>query len=293
MNYTPRKALNQAEYKMPIIKDLGILHKEGTKYPKRYAIFACTKCRIHIERDVQNARSMLYCSDCAKEARKTAITKPLIQSEYQMKIIKDLGRTKATPDSTKFGRYAIFECTECNEHFKARASGATARAQTKCIKCASTSKRMYKHPLYAIWNGIKQRCYSTKRKDYHNYGGKGVTMFEEWIDDPAAFINWCLDNGWSKELEIDKDIKSCELGISPAIYAPDTISFVTPSKNTRVASGRSIDQFSLDGEYIRTFESAADAGEFIGACSGDPITNTCRGRQKTSYGYKWCYNDNV
>ena len=293
MIQTPRKPLNQAEYKMLIIEDLGIVHKPKAARPKRYAIFACATCGAHVERDVQNAKKALYCIDCGKEAQQKAITKPLNQADFQMRIIQDLGMTTASEESTNIARYAIFECVECKQHFKARATGSTAKAQTKCITCASTSKRMYKHPLYPVWNGIKQRCYSPSRKDYHNYGGKGVTMAEEWIDDPTAFIEWCISNGWFKGCEIDKDIKCRELGVSPAIYAPCTLSFVTPSVNSREACGQSIDQLSLEGHYIRTFSSAVEAAESIGAPTGDTITNTCKGRQKTSYGYKWCYSDNI
>ena len=39
--------------------------------------------------------------------------KPLNQSEYTMKIIKDLGITTANENTTSTGRYAIFECTKC------------------------------------------------------------------------------------------------------------------------------------------------------------------------------------
>jgi hypothetical protein len=293
MKNTSRKPLNQAEYKMLIVKDLGVLHKPNMTQPKRYAIFACTVCGKHIERDVQNAKKSLYCAECAKEAQQKAITKPLLQSEFQMKIIKDLGMTTASELSTNVARYAIFECTECNTHFKARATGTTAKNQTKCIACASENKRMHTHPLYPVWNGIKQRCYSPSRKDYNRYGGIGVTMAPEWINDPAAFITWCTSNGWTKGLEVDKDIKCRELGISPAIYAPHTVSFITSSANTREACGRKIDQFTLEGIYLRSFDSAIEAAEFIGAPSGDTITNTCKNRQKTSYGYKWCYSNNI
>lgn len=293
MKHTSRKPLNQAEYKMLIIQDLGILHKPGTAQPKRYAIFACTACGKHVEKSVHNAKKGLYCAECSTLAQKKAITKPLLQSDFKMKIIEDLGMTTASENSTKVARYAIFECTECSKHFKARAVGTAAKMQTKCIECASINKRMHKHPLYAVWNGIKQRCYSPTRKDYHNYGGKGVTMAPEWIDDPVAFITWCTSNGWVKGLEIDKDIKCRELGISPAVYAPHTISFVSSSVNTREACGRKIHQLTLEGVYLRSFNSAIEAAEFVGAPSGDGITNTCQNRQKTSYGYKWYYNNDV
>lgn len=47
-----------------------------------------------------------------------------------------------------------------------------------------------KHPLfymYYIWCSIKQRCTNPNVKNYHRYGGRGVTMCEEWMNDFEAF----------------------------------------------------------------------------------------------------------
>lgn len=42
-------------------------------------------------------------------------------------------------------------------------------------------------PLYAKWFGIKQRCFNPDHPHYHRYGGRGVTMCDEWANDFAAF----------------------------------------------------------------------------------------------------------
>ncbi len=78
--------------------------------------------------------------------------KPLNQSEYTMKIIKDLGITTANENTTSTGRYAIFECTKCEKHFKARCGSSVAKAQTTCHECTLNPLETTKHPLYAIWN---------------------------------------------------------------------------------------------------------------------------------------------
>ena len=59
----------------------------------------------------------------------------------------------------------------------------------------------------------------------------GVTVCDEWINDFAAFRDWALNNGFEKDKEIDKDFLSRELGISPAIYSPETCMFVTVDEN--------------------------------------------------------------
>ena len=137
---------------------------------------------------------------------------PLNQDDFTMKLIEDLGRLPSPSNPTRFYRFAIFECTKCKQHFKARATGDKAKTQTCCINCVGSHNKSY-DTLYAIWNGIRQRCYNPKRKDYHKYGGKGVTMSPEWKDDVTAFISWCEENGWKPGLVIDKDIKSKELGV--------------------------------------------------------------------------------
>lgn len=51
-------------------------------------------------------------------------------------------------------------------------------------------------------------------------------------------------------------------------------------------------QYSLDDEYVQTFNSITDALNAVGASvkSGN-ITQVCKGKRKTAYGYKWEYID--
>ena len=35
---------------------------------------------------------------------------------------------------------------------------------------------------YQIWEGIKKRCNSPSCKAYQNYGGRGITVCERWLD---------------------------------------------------------------------------------------------------------------
>ena len=51
-----------------------------------------------------------------------------------------------------------------------------------------TSHRLSNTRLYTIWQGMKQRCYYPNHKDYHNYGGRGITICREWLNDFQAFF---------------------------------------------------------------------------------------------------------
>lgn len=218
---------------------------------------------------------------------------PLNPDEYKMTLIKDLGNVPSKSNPLRFYRHAIFECPICKRHFEARATGTAAKNQTKCSSCVSSKLRKSDSQLYSIWNGIKQRCYSPARKDYHKYGGKGVTMCEEWKDNPTAFIEWCETNGWKPGLVIDKDIKCRELGITPAIYSPETISFITIQENAEEANNKPVLQLDLEGNILAEYVSATNAAISQGKpkASKAAIANCCRGITKTAFGYKWKYKN--
>jgi hypothetical protein len=44
-------------------------------------------------------------------------------------------------------------------------------------------------PLYKLWSAMKDRCFNPNCEHYHRYGGRGITMCKEWVEDYAAFIS--------------------------------------------------------------------------------------------------------
>ena len=58
--------------------------------------------------------------------------------------------------------------------------------------------------LYHIWRGMKERCLLTTNKDYHNWGGRGITVCDEWVEDFGAFRDWATKNGYAENLTIDR-----------------------------------------------------------------------------------------
>ena len=57
--------------------------------------------------------------------------------------------------------------------------------------------------LYNIWYDMKRRCYDTKNKRYKRYGGRGITVCDEWLNF-QNFYNWAINNGYTRELTIDR-----------------------------------------------------------------------------------------
>ena len=51
---------------------------------------------------------------------------------------------------------------------------------------------------------MKYRCYNPKYSSFKEYGGRGVTVCDEWLSDPMNFIRWALNNGYDDTLSIDR-----------------------------------------------------------------------------------------
>lgn len=80
--------------------------------------------------------------------------------------------------------------------------------------------------LYHRYRALMRRCYDPKFKTYRFYGGRGVIVCDEWKNNFEAFYNWAINNGFKKELHLDKDIKG-----NGMLYSPETCSFVEPMDN--------------------------------------------------------------
>jgi hypothetical protein len=101
-----------------------------------------------------------------------------------------------------------------------------------------------KHPLHNVWHGIKCRCYGKTSKPYKKYGALGVIMCEEWKNNFKSFYDWAIANGWEKGLQIDKDIKSKELGVEANLYSPERCSVVTAKVNSNNKSSNRVITFN-------------------------------------------------
>ena len=66
------------------------------------------------------------------------------------------------------------------------------------------SRKGHHHKTYDVWTGMKQRCYNPKQAKYKNYGGRGITICNEWLHDFQTFYDWAILNGFSDGLSIDR-----------------------------------------------------------------------------------------
>ena len=57
--------------------------------------------------------------------------------------------------------------------------------------------------VYGIWEHIIQRCENPNDINYKNYGGRGISVCNEWKKS-ENFIDWAMNNGYAEHLSIDR-----------------------------------------------------------------------------------------
>ena len=121
-------------------------------------------------------------------------------------------------DNEKYLKYGkpFWKCKcECGEEISVR-SGNLINNHVRSCGCLNREivtkrdiERCTKHSLsrtriYNIWQQIKKRCNNINDTNYHNYGGRGIKVCEEWSNDFISFYDWAISNGYQDDLTIDR-----------------------------------------------------------------------------------------
>jgi hypothetical protein len=133
-------------------------------------------------------------------------------------------------------QHAVCEC-ECGKTIAARCSILKIGRLLSCgcyhsdeLKARNTTHGLAPRTdgpkPYDTWCHIRERCLDPRGKYFHRYGGRGIRVCDEWVDDPVAFCEWALANGWKPKLQIDRIDNNGN-------YEPDNCRFVTHAENQR------------------------------------------------------------
>ncbi len=217
------------------MKDFSYL--VGTRFGKLIVI---ETLRIFIKSKEYPVCHAICICDCGKK------TKPLPIGSLTCNLTKSCGCLyKEFTDLTnkRYGDLLVLKRTEkrsgngihylcrclCGNEVVRSYIGLNAGKATHC-GCKIKKVKYLNRTLYEVWKGMKARCRDKNHASYRNYGGKGVTVCDEWRSDFKSFYKWAMENGYKKGLQIDKDIKGNGL-----LYSPEMCCFVTRTDNMRAS----------------------------------------------------------
>lgn len=114
------------------------------------------------------------------------------------------------PKYIKNGSY-YWEC-KCDCGVIKDIDGASLRAgRIKSCGCLkeemiknNTTHGLSESRLYNIHYHMIDRCYNFNNNAYYNYGGRGITVCDEWKNDFLSFYNWAINNGYQDDLTIER-----------------------------------------------------------------------------------------
>jgi len=151
------------------------------------------------------------------------MTEPILLENLGMIFLKDTHKQKC--------RWGIYLC-QCGAQFKARVHDIESGKTHSCgcyniaaAKARSITHGYSNHALYHTWKNMMRRLTNPKDKSFKNYGGRGITICEDWKN-ISIFIVWALNHGWGEGLELDRiDFDGN--------YEPSNCRFTTSAVNNR------------------------------------------------------------
>lgn len=175
--------------------------------------------------EIKNGMSKWICAcDCGniKSVYGSNLTRGLTKSCGCKKheLVKKANRINLI--GQKFGRLTVisfhetesgdtfFNCKcDCGKDVVVRGQDLK-RGSTKSCGClkkefvpSNKTHGMSKTRLFKIWSGMRQRCNNKNNPKYKVYGGRGITVCDEW-NDFSNFMNWSYKNGYNDTLTIDR-----------------------------------------------------------------------------------------
>ncbi len=114
-----------------------------------------------------------------------------VDKDMTPKLIGKTWRKYPTETSKQKRTFGLYECQYCGKEWECAVQDIKT-GHTKgcgCLRGGKPTHRLCSNKFYNTWNNMIQRCTSPNHKVYKDYGGRGITVCEEWLD-VATFVAW-------------------------------------------------------------------------------------------------------
>lgn len=178
------------------------------------------------------------------------------------------------------------ECIKCKKITHSYLDSLHNKRNQSC-SCLLNNHGLTGSKLYSVYHNMKYRCYNSNCIEYKNYGGKGVSICDEWLgeDGFSNFYDWAYKNGYSHGLTIDRIDNNGN-------YEPSNCQWISLSENTIKANKTSQHRKADKGTYWGKSPNG-DYYEFDNAnefaknhkLNGANIRDVANDRKHTHYGW--------
>lgn len=178
--------------------------------------------------------------------------------------------TVLEPAGISVHREKLWKCLcDCGNEAVAKGSSLRRGATQSCghIKEEQAKRHQRNRFLSSILGNMRDRCYNKKNQAYKNYGGRGITVCEEWMtSNREVFCDWAWSSGYSPGLSIDRIDNSGN-------YEPGNCRWVTSKEQARNTRSNRIIQISDSvsltlGEACEKYAVISPSGVRTRMCQG-------------------------
>jgi len=175
-------------------------------------------------------------------------------------------------EGQKFGklvaiRFSHMRSNGAHWHCECECGGASivrsallANGTTKSCGCISKPHGMSYTAEHKAWSGMKERCLNPNNGAYKDYGGRGIKVCDEWLND---FIQFYKDMGPKPERDYSIDREDVD-----GDYCPNNCRWATPEMQAR---NRRVKKGSKTGVTGVSARKSGSYAAYIGASGGKNV----------------------
>lgn len=148
---------------------------------------------------------------------------------------------------------AMWLCECACGNFKVIEGKSLRAGKTKSCGCILEERKYYLcgTRIHNIYKNMKTRCYLKTKGDYKYYGGRGISVCDEWKESFIAFAEWAIASGYEDGLTLDREDNSGN-------YSPDNCRWVTRQRQSNNMSSNHV--ITFNGKSLSIADWAREIG---------------------------------